>query len=64
MHDMMCKYEANQQYKRDKAVDKNILFVLRSRLIDCSQYYQDSDMNEPTSKCYEVYVSRVKWKSK
>ncbi|XP_073997622.1 NADH dehydrogenase (ubiquinone) PDSW subunit [Rhodnius prolixus] len=36
--DPICKFEANQQFKRDKAVDSEVLSILRKRFEDCVLY--------------------------
>lgn len=36
--DALCQYEANQQFKRDKKVDDEILSILRRRFEDCVLY--------------------------
>uniref|UniRef100_A0A023F817 NADH dehydrogenase [ubiquinone] 1 beta subcomplex subunit 10 n=1 Tax=Triatoma infestans TaxID=30076 RepID=A0A023F817_TRIIF len=36
--DPICKFEANQQFKRDKAVDSEVLNILRQRFEDCVLY--------------------------
>ncbi|KAH6942335.1 hypothetical protein HPB50_003921 [Hyalomma asiaticum] len=44
--DMMCKFEANEQYKRDREVDARIITILGRRRDDCVTY----NVNEP-DKC-------------
>jgi len=36
--DQSCIYEANEQYKRDKKVDENILNIVRNRFYKCCYY--------------------------
>jgi NADH dehydrogenase (ubiquinone) 1 beta subcomplex subunit 10 len=36
--DMVCIYEADQQFKRDKLVENEILSILRARFEDCVLY--------------------------
>lgn len=36
--DYVCIFEANQQYKRDKLVDNEILNIMRKRFEDCVLY--------------------------
>lgn len=36
--DPICKYESDQQFKRDKKVDDEILSILRRRFEDCVLY--------------------------
>ncbi|KAH7943665.1 NADH dehydrogenase [ubiquinone] 1 beta subcomplex subunit 10 [Rhipicephalus sanguineus] len=44
--DMMCKFEANEQYKRDREVDGKIVHLLGRRRDDCFTY----ELNDP-QKC-------------
>jgi len=37
-NDEVCKFEADQQFKRDKNVDNEILNILRQRFEDCVLY--------------------------
>ncbi|CAB3364337.1 Hypothetical predicted protein [Cloeon dipterum] len=37
--DVICFYEANSQFKRDKAVDSEILAILRIRMEDCNMFH-------------------------
>ncbi|CAH8644431.1 unnamed protein product [Dicrocoelium dendriticum] len=37
--DFVCFYEANEQYQRDRAVDRNILKILRRRHEECAAWY-------------------------
>ncbi|XP_072932053.1 NADH dehydrogenase [ubiquinone] 1 beta subcomplex subunit 10 [Epargyreus clarus] len=36
--DVLCDFEANAQFKRDRAVDSEILSILRMRYEDCMMY--------------------------
>ncbi|XP_050101381.1 NADH dehydrogenase [ubiquinone] 1 beta subcomplex subunit 10 [Anopheles aquasalis] len=38
--DAVCIFEANQQFRRDKMVDNEILAILRQRFEDCVMYEQ------------------------
>ncbi|XP_013169085.1 PREDICTED: NADH dehydrogenase [ubiquinone] 1 beta subcomplex subunit 10 [Papilio xuthus] len=38
--DPVCDFEANAQFKRDRAVDSEILSILRMRYEDCMMYEQ------------------------
>ncbi|GBP33628.1 NADH dehydrogenase 1 beta subcomplex subunit 10 [Eumeta japonica] len=38
--DVVCDFEANQQFKRDRLVDCEILSILRQRFEDCMMYEQ------------------------
>lgn len=53
--DEVCKWEANEQYKRDRLVDSEILSILRNRRIQCEVYYGRADMDEKCKKTVEDY---------
>lgn len=36
--DLVCQFEANQQFRRDKMVENEILSILRQRFEDCMLY--------------------------
>lgn len=48
--DIICIYEANQQFKRDKLVDTEIVSILRQRVRDCSFY----EGHDAVTKCTEL----------
>ncbi|XP_023240060.1 NADH dehydrogenase [ubiquinone] 1 beta subcomplex subunit 10-like [Centruroides sculpturatus] len=52
--DVLCYYEANEQYKRDKAVDTEILNLLRLRRDDCV-FYESPDHKENCKKVLADY---------
>lgn len=37
--DPVCYFEANEQFKRDKLVDDEVLCILRERRMDCETFY-------------------------
>ncbi|XP_054166518.1 NADH dehydrogenase [ubiquinone] 1 beta subcomplex subunit 10-like [Oppia nitens] len=39
--DQACIYEANEQYKRDKKVDGQIINILRYRFVNCTTYVRN-----------------------
>ncbi|XP_032673057.1 NADH dehydrogenase [ubiquinone] 1 beta subcomplex subunit 10 [Odontomachus brunneus] len=43
--DVVCYTEANSQFLRDKKVDDEILFILRSRFEQCAWYHGMDDLN-------------------
>ncbi|XP_014469365.1 PREDICTED: NADH dehydrogenase [ubiquinone] 1 beta subcomplex subunit 10 [Dinoponera quadriceps] len=43
--DVVCFTEANCQFLRDKLVDDEILFILRSRFEQCAWYHGEDDVN-------------------
>lgn len=48
--DPICKFEANQQFRRDKRVDSEILSILRQRFEDCVLY----ESPDHATKCRDV----------
>lgn len=36
--DVVCRFEADQQFRRDRMVDNEILSILRQRFEDCTMY--------------------------
>ena len=36
--DVICRFEADQQFRRDRMVDNEILTILRQRFEDCTMY--------------------------
>ncbi|ENN77916.1 NADH dehydrogenase [ubiquinone] 1 beta subcomplex subunit 10 [Dendroctonus ponderosae] len=48
--DAVCIYEANQQYRRDRKVDTEILTILRSRFEDCVMY----ESPDHVTKCADI----------
>ncbi|CAN8030174.1 hypothetical protein HPB47_023459 [Ixodes persulcatus] len=51
--DLMCKFEANEQYKRDRDVDTRILQILSRRRDDC--YVYESPETEKCKKLHEDF---------
>lgn len=49
--DVCCYFEANQQWKRDRAVDENILNILRSRFEDCMLY----EAPDEVKRCQHIW---------
>lgn len=47
----MCQFEADEQFKRDKQVDNEILSILRQRFEDCVLYETPDD----EVKCKPLY---------
>uniref|UniRef100_G3MP36 NADH dehydrogenase [ubiquinone] 1 beta subcomplex subunit 10 n=2 Tax=Amblyomma TaxID=6942 RepID=G3MP36_AMBMU len=47
--DMMCKFEANEQYKRDMKVDSKIVNLLSRRRDDCMTYEMGNE-----EKCQHI----------
>ncbi|KAI5698953.1 hypothetical protein M8J76_002359 [Diaphorina citri] len=52
--DSVCKFEANEQFKRDQKVDSVILHILRDRWSKCVMYQgPDQEVCLPLRKIYE-----------
>ncbi|CAL8092461.1 unnamed protein product [Orchesella dallaii] len=52
--DKACLYEADQQYMRDRAVDSEIINILRYRMDDCvREEYPDYEKCFPLKEAYE-----------
>lgn len=52
--DVVCQYEANEQFIRDRSVDEAILIILRRRHHDCV-VYEGHDKNEKCAGIREDY---------
>ncbi|CAH1400736.1 unnamed protein product [Nezara viridula] len=52
--DPICKFEANQQFSRDRAVDNEVLNILRQRFEDCVTY-EAPDHVSRCKKLKEMY---------
>lgn len=65
--DPVCKYEANQQFKRDKLVENEILSILRYRFEDCVLYEAPDhltkcqDILEVYKRAEENWFCKCKW---
>lgn len=53
--DNVCIFEANEQYKRDRSVDENIVNILRQRRIEC-EFYHGHQAPEQCKKAKEDYI--------
>ena len=52
--DFVCKFEADQQFKRDRLVDNEVLSILRQRFEDC-MLYEGPDGERKCRPIYEIY---------
>lgn len=52
--DHVCRFEANQQFKRDRLVDNEVLSILRQRFEDC-MLYEGPDGERKCRSLYESY---------
>lgn len=53
--DEVCVYEANEQYKRDRLVDSEVIKILRQRRIECETFYGRTEMVKKCEKEVEDY---------
>ncbi|CAH0564955.1 unnamed protein product [Brassicogethes aeneus] len=53
--DIVCQFEADAQYRRDKQVDSEVLTILRERFEDCALYEAPDHLEKctPLLKQYE-----------
>jgi NADH dehydrogenase (ubiquinone) 1 beta subcomplex subunit 10 len=56
VEDPICYYEANEQYRRDKQVEDNILAILRQRRIEC-EHYHGHDASKYCQKVTDDYLT-------
>ncbi|XP_044733884.1 NADH dehydrogenase [ubiquinone] 1 beta subcomplex subunit 10 [Chrysoperla carnea] len=52
--DIACQFEANQQFKRDRLVDNEIVSILRQRYEDCT-LYENPDHSEKCKNILDDY---------
>lgn len=62
--DPCCIYEANEQFKRDRLVDDNILSILRNRFEDCVLYEMPDEAERCKAIWEEYKVAEANWFSK
>ncbi len=55
MEDLVCRTEADLQYKRDRQVEANIVSLLRRRYEDCL-LYDYPDQNDKNGMCEKIWV--------
>ncbi|XP_039300414.1 NADH dehydrogenase [ubiquinone] 1 beta subcomplex subunit 10-like [Nilaparvata lugens] len=53
--DVICKFEADQQFERDRKVDSQILQILRARVEDCF-IYEGYEANEKCKPLQDQYT--------
>jgi len=53
--DMVCHYEANEQFSRDRKVDSRKMHILADRLIQCKYYWGEGNSKEMCDKEYKTY---------
>ncbi|XP_066981608.1 NADH dehydrogenase [ubiquinone] 1 beta subcomplex subunit 10 [Macrobrachium rosenbergii] len=52
--DVVCYIEANEQFKRDRMVDNEVLNILRKRMEDCT-FYEAPNHREKCAPMLEAY---------
>lgn len=52
--DLVCQFEADMQFKRDKLVDSNIVSIMRNRFEDC-MFYENPDHLTKCASLKEAY---------
>jgi len=55
--DPLCKFEAHEQFKRDKHVDDEVLIILRQRRLECEHYHGRTDAVKYCQKIKEDYLT-------
>lgn len=53
--DMVCRWEAQKQYERDRLVEEEIVSILRQRYEDCAWYYGYHDKDKFCKDLYDTY---------
>jgi len=57
VNDPLCKFEAQEQFRRDKHVDDEILVILRQRKLECEHYHGRTDAEKYCKKVREDYIT-------
>jgi len=57
--DALCRYEADEQMRRDKKVEDSMLTVLRQRKLECEHYHQRPDADKYCQKLRDDYETAV-----
>lgn len=57
INDPLCKFEAQEQFRRDKQVDDQILVILRQRRLECEHYHGRTDAEKYCKKFKEDYLT-------
>jgi len=60
--EQLCIFEAQQQFKRDKMVDDEILAILRQRRMECEHYHGATDAPKYCARLKEDYeTAEANW---
>lgn len=62
--DVVCKFEADAQYKRDKLVDTEILAILRGRFEDCTLHEAPDHIEKCTPLLEQYEEASANWFTK
>ncbi|XP_060522341.1 NADH dehydrogenase [ubiquinone] 1 beta subcomplex subunit 10 [Cylas formicarius] len=62
--DVVCIFEANEQYRRDRKVDTEILSILRSRFEDCVIYEAPDHIEKCTGLLKQYEEAAANWFTK
>lgn len=59
--DAVCRFEANEQFKRDRQVDRAILNILQNRFWNCCSHQMNKEYAaaDPRSPCYKIKVTQT-----
>lgn len=57
VNDPLCKFEAQDQFRRDKKVDDEILIILRQRRLECEHYHGRTDAEKYCKKIKDDYIT-------
>ena len=57
VNDPLCRYEAQEQFRRDQMVDDEILVILRQRRIECELYHGRADAPKYCQKIVDDYIT-------
>lgn len=53
---MDCRYEANEQFKRDRQVESYIVNLLNNRFNDCIMYHRNTIDLDEENVCSDIKV--------
>ncbi|KAG5894133.1 hypothetical protein JTB14_004071 [Gonioctena quinquepunctata] len=59
--DVICAFEANVQYKRDKQVETELLSILRERFEDCTMYEAPDHLEKCTPLFRQYEEAATNW---
>jgi len=55
--DILCQYEAQEQFRRDQMVDDEVLVILRQRRLECEMYHGRVDAPKYCQKIVDDYIT-------